>query len=177
MDADLRSTLLENLMNRKRELDSVLSRARRLWKEQGPGLGAQEPADEVDGALCETSTHNLCSLIERKSAELRKIDGMIRRMDEDDEFGLCEECGEPIPVARLMVLPEATLCVPCQSKQERSKGLCRAGTWRSGYAAERRRRDWEDPDIEENAIFDAFADLPAMQPEGKPNKTLLDDMA
>jgi DnaK suppressor protein len=176
MDADLRSVLLENLIHRKKELDSVLSQARRLWREQGPGLGAQEPADEVDGALCEASTHNLCSLIERKSGELRKVDDLIRRMAEDEEFGLCEECGEPIPAARLMVLPDATLCVPCQSRQERSNGLRRAGTWRSGFAEDRRRRDWEDPDIEENAIFDTAVDLPAMQSEGKPSKMFLDDL-
>ena len=176
MDIDLRSMLLENLVRRKRELDSVLTQARRLWRDQGAGLGAQEPADEVDGALCETSTHNLCSLIERKSMELRKIDGLIRRIKEDEEFGLCEECGDPIPAARLMVLPDATLCVPCQSRQERSNGLRKGGTWRSGYAADRRSRDWEDPDIEENAIFDTAVDLTAMQPDGKPDKTFLDDM-
>jgi len=30
-----------------------------------------------------------------------------------DEFGLCRECEEPIPPARLMILPETELCVRC----------------------------------------------------------------
>ena len=176
MDTDLRSMLLENLVNRKRELETHLSQARRLWREQGSGLGAQEPADEVDGALCEMSTHNLCSQIERKTRELRKIDDLIRRTIEDEDFGLCEECGEPIPAARLMVLPDASLCVPCQSRQERSNGLRRTGTWRSSYDPERRGRDWEDPEIEENAFFDMDADFPPARENVKPDRTFLDDM-
>lgn len=32
---------------------------------------------------------------------------------DDPDFGLCRECEEPIPYARLMVLPEADLCVSC----------------------------------------------------------------
>jgi phage/conjugal plasmid C-4 type zinc finger TraR family protein len=31
----------------------------------------------------------------------------------------CEECGEPIPVARRRAAPWATLCVECQSLNER----------------------------------------------------------
>ena len=33
----------------------------------------------------------------------------------DPEFGICSECGEPIPVGRIMIMPEASLCVPCAS--------------------------------------------------------------
>ena len=35
------------------------------------------------------------------------------------EYGLCQECGEPIAPARLRVVPEATACVPCRDRQER----------------------------------------------------------
>ena len=38
--------------------------------------------------------------------------------EEEGEFGRCEECGKPIPEERLMVIPEATLCVPCQRELE-----------------------------------------------------------
>ncbi|MDJ0781369.1 MAG: TraR/DksA C4-type zinc finger protein [Desulfosarcinaceae bacterium] len=36
----------------------------------------------------------------------------LARID-DPDFGLCRECEEPIPHARLVVLPEAELCVAC----------------------------------------------------------------
>lgn len=34
-------------------------------------------------------------------------------------YGICEECGEMIDTDRLMVFPEATLCVNCEKKRER----------------------------------------------------------
>ena len=37
---------------------------------------------------------------------------------EEPEFGLCLDCGEPIPVGRILLLPEATTCVGCAAKNE-----------------------------------------------------------
>ena len=34
-------------------------------------------------------------------------------MIDDPDFGLCRKCEEPIPLARLMIMPEADLCVKC----------------------------------------------------------------
>lgn len=34
--------------------------------------------------------------------------------------GYCDECERMIPVARLMAVPDATLCVRCQEKAERA---------------------------------------------------------
>lgn len=31
----------------------------------------------------------------------------------DPEFGYCMECGEEIPFARLLAMPEASLCIDC----------------------------------------------------------------
>ena len=36
-------------------------------------------------------------------------------------YGTCEECDEPIPPARFKAIPEATTCVPCQSRRERRR--------------------------------------------------------
>jgi len=35
-------------------------------------------------------------------------------------YGVCQKCGQSIDVARLEVLPAATLCVDCQRKAERT---------------------------------------------------------
>ncbi|MCG8470789.1 MAG: TraR/DksA family transcriptional regulator [Desulfobacterales bacterium] len=37
---------------------------------------------------------------------------------DDGDYGLCEGCEEPIPFARLKLIPEATLCVACASSIE-----------------------------------------------------------
>ena len=37
------------------------------------------------------------------------------------EYGLCEECGEPIAPARLRAMPEVARCIRCQDRLERSR--------------------------------------------------------
>ncbi|MFO7784143.1 MAG: TraR/DksA family transcriptional regulator [Thermodesulfobacteriota bacterium] len=155
MKTDLRSMLVGALLSRRHDLESALQQAKISWRDWNQRPGKEDPADEVDGALHETSTHNHYSLMERKVRELRKIDDLLHRMRNDEEFGLCEECGDPIPIKRLMILPDATFCVPCQCRLERRNGLRLSGAWGANYASERRARDWENPDDEETALFDA----------------------
>lgn len=162
METDLRSMLMDALLLRRHELESALQQSRSFWRDWSPGSGEEDPADELDDALQETSIHNHYSLVEKKTRELRKIDGLLLRISNDGEFGLCEECGEPIPVERLMVLPDATHCVPCQCDLERRDGLRLSGAWGAHGVSERRARDWENPDDEETALLDAHID--AMDP-------------
>ena len=37
----------------------------------------------------------------------------------DDEYGVCSECGGPIPPRRLLAVPDASTCVACQERLER----------------------------------------------------------
>jgi DnaK suppressor protein len=34
-------------------------------------------------------------------------------MIDDPDFGFCSQCGEPIPYARLKIMPDSSLCVTC----------------------------------------------------------------
>lgn len=43
---------------------------------------------------------------------LREIDAALDRIAKGT-YGICERCGEPIPLARLEVLPYARLCMKC----------------------------------------------------------------
>ena len=38
----------------------------------------------------------------------------------EGEYGICQECSEPIAPARLRAMPEVTNCVRCQDRLERS---------------------------------------------------------
>jgi DnaK suppressor protein len=38
----------------------------------------------------------------------------------EGEYGICEDCGTTISAERLTFLPEATRCVSCQTRQERT---------------------------------------------------------
>jgi DnaK suppressor protein len=49
----------------------------------------------------------------RKARDTRsQLERALAKIDAPD-FGLCRECDEPIPSARLMILPETDLCVKC----------------------------------------------------------------
>ncbi len=48
---------------------------------------------------------------------LAQLERALANID-DDDFGLCRECDEPIPPARLMILPETDLCVQCAQEMD-----------------------------------------------------------
>lgn len=60
----------------------------------------------------------------QRALELTRIRAALARLDEDpDEFGECQDCGEPIPLRRLEILPWAIYCVACQERNsEDSRG-------------------------------------------------------
>jgi len=62
-----------------------------------------------------------------KEEELGRRETLIRRLEvlaraeekvRDGTYGLCGNCGKPIPPARLRALPEAILCVACAEAEE-----------------------------------------------------------
>lgn len=55
----------------------------------------------------------------RETAELVAVDAALKRI-EAGVYGLCADCGVAIPAARLQAAPEATRCIDCQDKSERS---------------------------------------------------------
>ena len=116
---DFRTTFLESLQAKKKELKETLERLLISRREYDGELTAGDFIDEIDDAQREISAYSLYSLIERKHRELRRIEYLISRILKEEEFGLCEECGAQIPKERLLIVPEATLCVACQRELER----------------------------------------------------------
>ena len=53
--------------------------------------------------------------LERRLSELDRI----QRKVQQGEYGKCEACGAEIPEERLAVMPDTTLCMPCQRQRER----------------------------------------------------------
>jgi DnaK suppressor protein len=55
--------------------------------------------------------------LERNTVDLlHKVENALKRIDEGT-YGTCESCGSEIPLARLEVLPYATMCVTCAAKR------------------------------------------------------------
>ena len=83
-------------------------------------------ADEDAQALSEMM-QVLASQRNRGQAELvGRIDRALGRLAaRPDDFGLCEDCEEPIAGTRLTLMPYAVLCPACQARREPKLGSSR----------------------------------------------------
>jgi DnaK suppressor protein len=80
-------------------------------------------ADEDAQALSEMM-QVLASQRNRGQADLlARVDGALRKLaNAPDDFGLCEDCEEPIAEKRLRLMPYAVHCPACQAKKEPKLG-------------------------------------------------------
>lgn len=112
MDDALREALRDQLLERRESLRELLS-------------GSDESTERVEiDSACQSKESQLSriesaqvremarALRARWKRELGRVDGALRRM-ENDEYGDCFVCGEPIPVRRLQNDPSVTRCVDC----------------------------------------------------------------
>jgi RNA polymerase-binding protein DksA len=83
---------------------------------------ASERAPELEEEAQEHGiTRIMAQLGDRDRQEIEDIAAALDRVKEGT-YGLCLACGEPIPPARLRVLPTTELCVGCASERERQSG-------------------------------------------------------
>ncbi len=75
------------------------------------------PPDRAIGRLTRMEAINSKSMHEAnlrkaktRTAQLKKA---LVRIDEDEDFGICLSCDRPIPLKRIMLVPESTRCVRC----------------------------------------------------------------
>lgn len=174
-----RSNFMSKLAARRLELEETLTQLLNSQKEYDSTSTAGDYIDHLDIAQREISSSSLYALIERKNRELRKIDQLMARLLKDKEFGLCEECGKPIRQERLMIMPDATLCISCQRDLEK---------WNAGSSLQTKRRarwngndeyQWNnqsDLDEEDELLIDMHgAKLSARDGEEFDPETPLDD--
>ncbi len=89
-------------------------------------VAAAGVADEDAQALSEMH-QVLASKRNQGQAELvAHVTRALERLEADpDFFGLCEDCEDEIPWARLEAMPYATLCTACQAKRDPPRHLRR----------------------------------------------------
>ena len=148
--SELRATFMQSILNKRQELEKTLDGLMESQKEYHVQFSGGDLIDELDQAQREISASSYYPIIERKIKELKKINLLIKRMSKEERFGLCEECGKRIPKERLLIVPEASLCVSCQRELEKT-GLRRsaeANTSR-GYGGGQG-TDWDTDGFDEN---------------------------
>ena len=124
------------------ELNNTMNRIRHLGGsvvvDDFPGnvAGDNTPlADEVDVIRLnqdrEMSFATRSLLVERANKLAEALDRL-----RGGEYGLCEECEEPIAPARLRAMPEVTTCVRCQDRLERTRQFETVGVGFDGEESE-----------------------------------------
>lgn len=104
-----------------------LKKLRRSLVEKAQEIGTNMRSSRAEQALGESTTnledlpqqsHEEWIFLNRNSIDmslLREIHEALARMD-DDSYGLCLDCEEPISGKRLEAIPWARLCITCQEE-------------------------------------------------------------
>jgi DnaK suppressor protein len=85
---------------------------------------SQNHPDMADRASSESDRALELRTRDRQRKLISKIDAALKRI-EDGTYGLCEETGEPIGIARLDARPIATLSLEAQEMHERREKVYR----------------------------------------------------
>ena len=81
------------------------------------GADVRGIVDEIDGAQQSIDQEMTLATRLRLRERAHRLTGALERL-RDGRYGLCEECEQLIPPARLQVLPHARFCIACQEKRE-----------------------------------------------------------
>jgi len=109
-----RSAVMKKLLIDLR--DKELEKIRALVRDETM-LATQASGDELDRARRDGDLEFQVSLLDLSENRLAAITSTLARLDEG-RFGLCEECGLQISLARLQSVPFTRNCFDCQKEME-----------------------------------------------------------
>jgi DnaK suppressor protein len=100
----------------KEELNVLIGKIREI----DDNVEVDASGDDVDYGNAK-SMQDLSDCIKgRDVLKLKSIQEALAKLA-NGEFGICEECGEPIPVRRLEINPTFRLCVVCAEQLEKAR--------------------------------------------------------
>ncbi|NLX54262.1 MAG: TraR/DksA family transcriptional regulator [Planctomycetaceae bacterium] len=111
--AKMRPILVKRKEVLRRRLNGDLTHLSSNWDRD-------EVGDESDGAVGTQDDEIHSLLAQSESEEIQRINAALENM-ERGEYGLCEECRQPIAAARLEALPYTTTCINCQRTSEANR--------------------------------------------------------
>jgi DnaK suppressor protein len=110
----------QSLEQMLREIDSATATL------EAEGAGDSSELSHIDQHPGDTASEltdadNQNALLENSAQQRAEVEAALARI-EDGSYGVCVDCGQPIPDARLEVRPEAARCVEDQGKYEAATG-------------------------------------------------------
>jgi RNA polymerase-binding protein DksA len=76
-------------------------------------------ADSGEAAVADLLVDLDAAMTDRDVRELREVEAALERVDAAT-YGVCQECGRDIELARLRAYPTATRCIDDQTRYERT---------------------------------------------------------
>lgn len=107
----------QRLAQEQSDLTALLSRT----EEAGRFADGPSPEDMAEKAANSYTKEFLFHQSDSERTQLNLVQKALERLREG-EYGLCQECGEPIDRKRLDAVPWAPFCRSCQEKAENSPG-------------------------------------------------------
>ncbi len=104
----------------KAQISKLENRKTKLGKED-PFMDGNRTIDNaaIDAEAAEQFGHARIEAISREiDRKIKQMRQALARMN-IGKYGICENCGKMIDTDRLMIYPEATLCVSCEKKREK----------------------------------------------------------
>jgi DnaK suppressor protein len=111
--ASQRQLLIEERSNYIRSAEVLKAQADSLALEHEPG-DVQFDEEGGEGGTSNVDRELDLVLSAQARAAAAEIDRALAKI-ESGTYGVCEQCGQRIPDARLQALPQAALCVACKS--------------------------------------------------------------
>lgn len=109
----------QTITARRNELVAEIRAALEQSDEQHHKDLAGMVADVGDASIANMLVDLDTAIVDRHVIELRALESARERLKEGS-FGICIDCGEEIPYARLEALLTAQRCVQCQDRREKS---------------------------------------------------------
>jgi DnaK suppressor protein len=105
--------LLEERQTYTQQAQNLKAEADQLAEEMEPG-DIQFDEESGEGGTMNVERERDLALSAQALTAVEEIDRALAKIA-DGSYGYCEQCGQPIPKARLKALPYAALCVACKS--------------------------------------------------------------
>jgi DnaK suppressor protein len=106
----LRTTVVDNLNSLRSGLEATTNR-------DETGSESDIPTHEADAGTVTFERERDDSMLLEFEGRLEEIDRALEKIEEGT-YGVCDRDGKPITEERLIALPEAVLCIDCQSLEE-----------------------------------------------------------
>jgi RNA polymerase-binding protein DksA len=122
--AEFRRLLEDEKRRLMEELEAMEEHTPEVEDQVGMDVGGGYDEDLADVASSTFEREKGLALESSVQQMLAQVEEALVRMEEGT-YGICQRCGNPIDVARLRVLPFATLDIRCKELEEKANGLSR----------------------------------------------------